>query len=114
MLGQETCGPGGFAYGIRSLKDMIEIVKDVRKHSKNAWILNYTNPAAIVAYGLQREFPDDKRILNICDQPINLINSFAKLLDVPAESLEPTYFGSIILDGLPIFTTRMARICFPF
>ncbi|MGL6216942.1 MAG: 6-phospho-alpha-glucosidase [Lacrimispora sphenoides] len=93
VLGQETCGPGGFAYGIRSLKDMIEIVKDVRKHSKNAWILNYTNPAAIVAYGLQREFPDDKRILNICDQPINLIHSFAKLLDVPAESLEPTYFG---------------------
>lgn len=93
VLGQETCGPGGFAYGIRSLKDMIEIVNDVRERSKDAWILNYTNPAAIVAYGLQREFPDDKRILNICDQPINLIYSFAKLLNVPAETLEPTYFG---------------------
>lgn len=93
VIGQETCGPGGFAYGIRSLKDMIEIVRDVRQRSPNAWILNYTNPAAIVAYGLQREFPDDQRILNICDQPINLIHSFAKLLSEPAETLEPVYFG---------------------
>lgn len=93
VLGQETCGPGGFAYGIRSLRDMIEIVNDVRARNKDAWILNYTNPAAIVAYGLQKEFPDDKRILNICDQPINLIHSFAKLLGVPGDTLEPVYFG---------------------
>lgn len=93
VVGQETCGPGGFAYGIRSMKDMIEIVEDVRSRNNDAWILNYTNPAAIVAYGLSKEFPDDKRILNICDQPINLINSFAKLLDRDPEGLEPRYFG---------------------
>ena len=93
VVGQETCGPGGFAYGMRSLRDMIELVYDIRKRNSDAWVLNYTNPAAIVAYGLQKEFPDDKRILNICDQPINLINSFAKLLDMDPEELEPTYFG---------------------
>ena len=93
VIGQETCGPGGFAYGIRSLGDMIEFVNDVRVYSKDAWILNYTNPAAIVAYGLNKEFPLDKKILNICDQPINLINSFAKLLKVNPATLEPRYFG---------------------
>lgn len=93
VIGQETCGPGGFAYGIRSLGDMIEFVNDVREHSKDAWILNYTNPAAIVAYGLKKEFPNDDRILNICDQPINLVNSFAKLLEVNPKSLVPRYFG---------------------
>lgn len=60
VIGQETCGAGGFAYGIRSLKDMIEMVEDIRKYSKNAWILNYTNPAAIVAYGLTKKFPNEK------------------------------------------------------
>lgn len=93
VIGQETCGPGGFAYGIRSLKDMIEMVEDIRERNKDAWVLNYTNPAAIVAYGLQSVFPDDDRILNICDQPINLLNSYAKLLDMNPEDLEPKYFG---------------------
>ena len=69
LLGQETCGAGGFSYGMRSLKAMIEMVNKVRSYSAETWILNYTNPAAIVAYGLQRVFPDDKRILNLCDQP---------------------------------------------
>lgn len=92
-VGQETCGAGGFAYGVRSLKDMIEMVKDVRKYSKNAWILNYTNPAAIVAYGLTRVFKDDKRILNICDQPINMIYSMAKILEVDPNKIKPSYFG---------------------
>lgn len=93
VIGQETCGPGGFAYGVRSLTDMIELVHDVRKHNEEAWILNYTNPAAIVAYGLNQEFPDDKRILNICDQPINLVNSFAKLLEIDPKTITPRYFG---------------------
>lgn len=92
-VGQETCGAGGFAYGMRSLKDMIEMVEDIRKINKEAWILNYTNPAAIVAYGLIKKFKEDKKILNICDQPINMLVSFAKILDVKVETLIPKYFG---------------------
>lgn len=53
---------GGLTYGMLSIKDMIELVYDIRKHSKDAWILNYTNPAAIISYALKREFPDDDRI----------------------------------------------------
>lgn len=93
VVGQETCGAGGFSYGIRSLRDMIEMVKDIRKYSKDAWILNYTNPAAIVAYGLTRAFRDDKRILNICDQPINMITSMAKILGINESQIQPSYFG---------------------
>ncbi|MDN6385756.1 MAG: 6-phospho-alpha-glucosidase, partial [Alkalibacterium sp.] len=70
VIGQETCGPGGFAYGLRSIRDMEEMVKDVRRLSPDAWILNYTNPAAIVALALDKLFPEENRILNICDQPV--------------------------------------------
>ncbi|WP_291649337.1 6-phospho-alpha-glucosidase [Clostridium sp.] len=93
LVGQETCGPGGFAYGMRSLGAMVEMVNQVRKHSKDTWILNYTNPAAIVALGLDKVFPDDKRILNLCDQPYSLMRSYAKILGVEQKDLRATYFG---------------------
>lgn len=93
VIGQETCGPGGFAYGMRSIHDMVELVQDVRKHSTKAWILNYTNPAAIVADALQRLFPEDNRILNICDQPENLLRSYGRLLNMNAREFDPVYFG---------------------
>ena len=93
LVGQETCGPGGFAYGMRSIGAMIDMVKDVRGYNKEAWILNYTNPAAIVALALNKVFPDDERILNLCDQPYSMMRSFAKILEVPQESLKCTYFG---------------------
>lgn len=93
LVGQETCGPGGFSYGMRSLGAMKEMVEKVRSYSKDTWILNYTNPAAIVALGLERLFPDDKRILNLCDQPFSLMKSFAKILEIPQETLRARYFG---------------------
>ena len=48
LVGQETCGPGGFAYGMRSIGAMVEMVNDIRAVNKDAWILNYTNPAALL------------------------------------------------------------------
>lgn len=93
LVGQETCGPGGFAYGMRSLGAMKHMVEKVRSYSKDTWILNYTNPAAIVALGLDKMFPDDKRILNLCDQPYSLMKSFAKILGVPQDILRARYFG---------------------
>lgn len=93
LVGQETCGPGGFAYGMRSLGAMKRMVEKVRSYSKDTWILNYTNPAAIVALGLDKMFPDDRRILNLCDQPYSLMKSYAKILGVPQEKLRARYFG---------------------
>ncbi len=93
LIGQETCGAGGMAYGLRSCVDMIEAVHDIRQYAPDAWILNYSNPAAIVAEALRREFPDDKRILNICDQPENVVRSCSRLLGCDWEDLDPVYFG---------------------
>lgn len=58
-VGQETCGAGGFAYGLRSVPEIIDLIKKIRKQSPEAWILNYSNPAAIVAEATKRVFPDD-------------------------------------------------------
>ena len=93
MVGQETCGAGGMAYGLRSCVQMIEAIHQIRTYAPDAWILNYSNPAAIVAEALRREFPDDKKILNICDQPENVVRSCSRLLGCDWESLDPVYFG---------------------
>ncbi|MCI6272109.1 MAG: 6-phospho-alpha-glucosidase [Erysipelotrichaceae bacterium] len=93
VVGQETCGPGGFAYGMRSIKAMIEMVNDIRNINTNAWILNYTNPAAIVALALDKVFPNDKRILNLCDQPYSMMRSYAKILNLKQSELSCKYFG---------------------
>lgn len=93
VVGQETCGPGGFAYGMRSIKAMIEMVNDIRNINTDAWILNYTNPAAIVALALDKVFPNDKRILNLCDQPYSMMRSYAKILNLKQSELSCKYFG---------------------
>lgn len=92
-IGQETCGPCGFAYGMRSVPAMIEIIKDIRKYSKDAWILNYSNPAAIVVEATKRVFKDDNKIINICDMPVGIMASYAKILGLDYHDLEPRYFG---------------------
>ena len=92
VVGQETCGAGGFAYGLRSIPDLIEIVNDCRKYG-DPYILNYSNPAAIVAVALDKVFPDDKKIINMCDQPINLLKSYGKILNMDYNKMKPVYFG---------------------
>ena len=42
-VGQETCGAGGIAYGMRSIGGVIEILDYMEKYSPNAWMLNYSN-----------------------------------------------------------------------
>ena len=94
VIGQETCGPGGFAYGLRSIKAMIELVRDIRKYSPEAWILNYSNPAAIVAEATKRLFPSDYRIINICDMPIDIMDVFCPLAGGRKRTdVEPRYYG---------------------
>lgn len=92
-LGQETCGAGGFAYGLRSVPAIIELVKDIRTYSPECWILNYSNPAAIVAEATKRVFPNDYRLIHICDMPIAIMDMYAAILEKNRKDLEPRYFG---------------------
>ena len=48
-------------------------VAAMEKYSPDAWMLNYSNPAAIVAEATRRLRPHS-RIINICDMPIALMD----------------------------------------
>ena len=93
VLGQETCGPGGIAYGMRSIGGVLELVDFMEKYSPDAWMLNYSNPAAIVAEATRRLRPNSK-ILNICDMPIGIEIRMAEMLGLKSrKDMVIRYFG---------------------
>lgn len=79
VVGQETCGPGGMAYGLRSIPGVLENIEYMEKYSPNAWMLNYSNPASIVAEACRR-FKPNSRVINICDMPIGMEHTIALIL----------------------------------
>ena len=93
VVGQETCGPGGIAYGLRSIGGVLEILDYMERYSPDAWMLNYSNPAAIVAEATRRLRPDS-RILNICDMPIALMDMMAGMCGLESHrDLDVSYYG---------------------
>lgn len=93
VVGQETCGPGGIAYGMRSIGPVIELIDYMEKYSPNAWLLNYSNPAAIVAEATRRLRPNS-RIINICDMPVCLEEIMARVLKLNSrKDMEVRYYG---------------------
>ena len=92
VVGQETCGPGGIAYGMRSITGMLEIIDYMEKYSPDAWMLNYSNPAAIVAEATRVLRPDSK-VLNICDMPVGTLRRMSQIVGTTPDKLEVSYFG---------------------
>lgn len=50
----DTLGIGGIFRGLRTIPVMLDIVKDMEEVCPNAWLLNYTNPMAIVSGAIQK------------------------------------------------------------
>ncbi|PTO35645.1 6-phospho-alpha-glucosidase [Enterococcus mundtii] len=93
VVGQETCGPGGLAYGLRSIGPVLELVDYMEKYSPDAWLLNYSNPAAVVAEATRRFRPNSK-IINICDMPVCLEDIMARVIGLrDRKDFETSYFG---------------------
>ena len=93
-VGQETCGCGGMAYGMRTIFPMMKVIDDAEKYAKpNYWILNYSNPAAIVSEACRKLRPH-ARIINICDMPIAIIDVVAAAMNIKdKENIVYDYFG---------------------
>ncbi|MBJ7221083.1 MULTISPECIES: 6-phospho-alpha-glucosidase [unclassified Brenneria] len=93
VVGQETCGPGGIAYGMRSIGGVLELVDYMEKYSPQAWMLNYSNPAAIVAEATRKLRPQAK-ILNICDMPIGIEGRMAEIIGLKSrKEMKVRYYG---------------------
>ncbi|WP_270216123.1 6-phospho-alpha-glucosidase [Enterococcus lactis] len=93
VVGQETCGPGGIAYGMRSIGGVLELIDYMEKYSPNAWMLNYSNPAAIVAEATRKLRPKAK-IINICDMPVGIEERMAQAIGLASrKEMVVRYYG---------------------
>lgn len=104
VLGQETVGPGGLAYALRTVPFMTRLAETIRNVAPEAWVINFTNPAGIVTEAMQRVLGD--RVVGICDTPIGLIRRAATAIGGGADELGFDYVGLNHLGWLRSMTTN--------
>jgi 6-phospho-beta-glucosidase len=91
VVGQETTGPGGICFALRSLPVLIDIAHTVAQEAPRAWFINFTNPVGLVTEALQQVL--GTRAIGVCDTPAGLCRRVAGLLERGTCQLWFDYFG---------------------
>jgi len=91
VLGQETVGAGGIAYGLRTVPVAVDIAQRVARLAPDAWVINFTNPAGLVTEAMSRYLGD--RVIGICDSPVGLGRRIAKVLGANPREAWIDYVG---------------------
>jgi 6-phospho-beta-glucosidase len=91
VLGQETVGPAGVSFALRTVPEMVRIAEVVRDRAPRAWFVNFTNPAGLVTEALRTVLGE--RAIGICDSPTALWRHAAAALGRRASSFRPSYAG---------------------
>ncbi|MFD8212333.1 6-phospho-beta-glucosidase [Streptomyces sp. NPDC059697] len=91
VLGQETVGAGGIAYGLRTVPVAVDIARRVARLAPDAWVINFTNPAGLVTEAMSRHLGD--RVIGICDSPVGLGRRIATVLGANPREAWIDYVG---------------------
>ena len=91
VLGQETVGPGGIAFALRTIPVMRPIADVVRDRAPAAWFVNFTNPAGVVTEAVRDILGD--RAIGICDSPVALCARVAAALGRMPHEMAFDYAG---------------------
>ncbi|MEV7885991.1 6-phospho-beta-glucosidase [Streptomyces sp. NPDC002817] len=91
VLGQETVGAGGIAYGLRTVPVAVDIAQRVARLAPDAWVINFTNPAGLVTEAMSRHLGN--RVIGICDSPVGLGRRIARVLGANPNEAWIDYVG---------------------
>jgi 6-phospho-beta-glucosidase len=91
VLGQETVGAGGIAYGLRTVPVADALARTIAAVAPRAWVINFTNPAGLVTEAMAARLGD--RVLGICDSPVGLCRRVARALGVDPATASFDYAG---------------------
>ena len=91
VLGQETTGPGGICFALRTIPVMVDLARVIAERAPRAWLINFTNPAGMVTEAVQEIL--DGRVVGICDSPSGLCRRVAQALGREPRELWFDYFG---------------------
>lgn len=91
VIGQETVGPGGFAKAIRTIPVILDICKEIEQYAKDAWLINFTNPAGMVTEAVHKY--TNVKAIGLCNVPVNMKQMTANILEVDREDLNMSFSG---------------------
>ncbi|MEV6264707.1 6-phospho-beta-glucosidase [Streptomyces sp. NPDC051784] len=91
VLGQETVGAGGIAFGLRTVPVATDLARRIARLAPEAWVINFTNPAGLVTEAMARHLGD--RVIGICDSPVGLGRRMARVLGVDPDRTWIDYVG---------------------
>jgi 6-phospho-beta-glucosidase len=86
-IGQETTGAGGFAMALRAVPVMTEIAERMLTVAPQAWLVNFANPAGLVAEAILRT---GVRAVGLCNLPLTYERGLAGAF---GEGTTLDYFG---------------------
>src|SRR5919108_5866905 len=87
----DTLGIGGIFRALRTIPVMLDIGADMAQVCPDAWLLNYTNPMAILCQAYAEGSPH-KRIVGLCHSVQHTSRHLAQLAGVPFEEI--TFLGA--------------------
>jgi alpha-galactosidase len=81
----DTLGPGGVFYAARHVPPILDICHDMEELCPSAWLLNYTNPMAIISW----EVSDYTHIKNVglCHSVQGTASELARYMGIPINEL---------------------------
>lgn len=105
--GQETVGPGGFFYALRSVPEALRVADAMDRLAPGAVLLNYTNPSNIVTQALADQ--GKVQVVGMCDQSDEDLESLGQALGRAGHPAfrcnglnHATWFSDISIGGEPL------------
>jgi alpha-galactosidase len=87
----DTLGVGGIFRALRTIPVMLEIARDMDELCPDAWLLNYTNPMAMLCWATYAGSPI-QRVVGLCHSVQWTTRGLAELVGVPYEEVD--YLGA--------------------
>ena len=81
----DTIGPGGVFYGARNVPVILDICRDIEELCPNAWLLNYSNPMAIITWAIN-DYTHVKTI-GLCHSVQGTAAELARYIAIPIDEL---------------------------
>lgn len=83
----DTLTPGGVMRCLRTLPELAAVAEDVMTQCPNAWMLNYTNPMAMLCWGMKAVQPDLK-LVGLCHSVQHTSEGWARRLRRPIAEID--------------------------
>ena len=82
----DTRGPSGIFRALRTIPLMLDICRDIERYCPKAFLLNYTNPMAMLCRAMQRETSVD--VSGLCHSVQGTAEMLARWINTPMEKID--------------------------